>query len=91
LCGVIDWGDIHAGDPALDLAISDLVFDDEDHAAFDAAYGPIDKRTRARARWRAIYHAALTADYAHRTGNAALLAVSLDALRRLAGSRGDRG
>ena len=83
LRGVIDWGDLHLGDPALDLAAADLLFEPAQRAAFDSAYGPIDARTRERARWRAISHAATTAEYALRIDDEALAAASIAALRRL--------
>lgn len=50
LAGVIDWGDVHAGDPALDLSIAFSLDDPEE--LFDA-YGA-DDATRARARFRAL-------------------------------------
>jgi aminoglycoside phosphotransferase (APT) family kinase protein len=61
--GVIDWGDVHLGDPALDIAIAHLVLPSHAHAAFRDAYGPIDDRTWTAARYRAIYHAILELDY----------------------------
>ncbi|MGD1068163.1 MAG: phosphotransferase, partial [Vulcanimicrobiaceae bacterium] len=51
LAGVIDWGDLHLGDPALDLAVGDLLFDDDDLATFLTAYGQVDPRTNERARY----------------------------------------
>jgi aminoglycoside phosphotransferase (APT) family kinase protein len=84
LAGVIDWGDLHAGDPALDLAVGDLLFDDDDLAAFFAAYGRVDPRTKERARYRAVYHATLEADYGKAVGDGDLRRVGLAALARIA-------
>ena len=92
LSGVIDWGDVHLGDPALDVAIADLIFPAAHQPAFFAAYGPVDARTRARARYRATYHAALVADYGttinegtlQRAGTAALARIRAEPLRRTA-------
>jgi aminoglycoside phosphotransferase (APT) family kinase protein len=67
--GVIDWGDIHFGDPALDIAIAFLLMPAQAHAAFRAAYGAIDERTWNAARYRAIYHAVLEYDYGVRSGD----------------------
>ena len=50
LAGLIDWGDLHRGDVAVDLAVAEAVFDPAGRAAFAAAYGPISAGTRARAR-----------------------------------------
>jgi aminoglycoside phosphotransferase (APT) family kinase protein len=61
--GVIDWGDMHLGDPALDVAIAFLMLPQAAHARFRAAYGPIDERTWDAARYRAIYHSILELDY----------------------------
>lgn len=69
LVGFIDWGDMHRGDPALDLAIAHLVLPAGAHDAFRRAYGGVDERTWDRARYRAIYHAALFADYGLRIGD----------------------
>ena len=55
--GVIDWGDVHRGDPAVDLAVLWHVVPPEGRAAFRDAYGPIDADTLARARFRAVFHA----------------------------------
>jgi aminoglycoside phosphotransferase (APT) family kinase protein len=80
LSGVIDWGDVHLGDPAIDLAIAHLLLPPSAHAAFRASYGPIDEGTWALARYRAIYHAAMTADYGHTIGEHALRDAALWAL-----------
>lgn len=56
LAGVIDWGDLHLGDPAIDLSIAFIVLPPECHAAFRAAYGPIDEATWHVARLRASWH-----------------------------------
>ncbi len=39
LCGVIDWGDVHVGDPALDLGIAMTYLPESAHDAFCDAYG----------------------------------------------------
>jgi aminoglycoside phosphotransferase (APT) family kinase protein len=88
LSGVIDWGDLHLGDPALDLAVADLVLAAEHRPAFFAAYGPVGERTRARARYRAIYHAALVADYGANTADAALMRAGTTALARISAALG---
>lgn len=48
IVGVIDWGDLTAGDPACDLASLWLLFPDADHGPAFAAYGPIDDETTKR-------------------------------------------
>jgi aminoglycoside phosphotransferase (APT) family kinase protein len=83
LSGVIDWGDVHHGDPAIDLAIAHLLLPPPAHAAFRASYGRLDERTWELARYRAIYHAAMTADYAETIGEIALRDASLWALANI--------
>ncbi|HZS36956.1 MAG TPA: phosphotransferase [Polyangia bacterium] len=61
LCGVIDWGDLHASDPAIDLAIAHSFLPPSAHAAFRAAYGPIPDVRWRWAKWRALYHSTVIA------------------------------
>lgn len=61
--GVIDWGDITAGDCATDLAAIWMLF--ADRAARDealAAYGPISEATRQRAQGWAVLFGAMLLD-----------------------------
>lgn len=78
--GIIDWGDVHLGDPALDVAIAHLLLPPAAHAAFRAAYGALDDRTWAAARYRAIYHAVLELDYGARANDRGMRAIGADAL-----------
>ena len=54
LSGVIDFGDITSGDPATDLSVAWLLFDEADRSLFRAAAGDIDDDTWARARGWAL-------------------------------------
>jgi len=54
--GVIDWGDSHVGDPALDIAIAWMFLPPASWPAFLDAYGGVDDATWGRARFRAIAH-----------------------------------
>jgi aminoglycoside phosphotransferase (APT) family kinase protein len=82
ICGVIDWGDLHRGDPAVDLILVYGFLPPRAREAFAAAYGEIDERTRRTARLRAAFHAAALAWFADSTGHAALLRESLASLHR---------
>jgi len=55
--GVIDWGDVHLGDPATDLALAWSALAGDARAAFWEAYGevPGGDDTRALARFRAVH------------------------------------
>ncbi|HEY5340219.1 MAG TPA: phosphotransferase [Candidatus Aquilonibacter sp.] len=72
LCGVIDWGDLHAGLPAVDLSVVHMLVPPRFHGAFFAAYGPVDERAWHFARARARCHAAFTLEYAQAVGDRAL-------------------
>jgi aminoglycoside phosphotransferase (APT) family kinase protein len=81
--GVIDWGDVHLGDPALDIAIAHSMLPASAHAAFRDAYGAIDERTWHAARYRAVDHAVLELDYGIRADDAGMRASGSAALLRL--------
>lgn len=85
--GIIDWGDIHLGDRAVDLAIAPIFLPLEAHAAFQEAYGPIDLATWRLAFFRAVCHSALAARFAHAVGDRDLERESLLALDRVASAR----
>jgi aminoglycoside phosphotransferase (APT) family kinase protein len=80
--GIIDWGDLHCGDPAVDVSVMFEVLPANVRDNFLDAYGPIDAETMALARYRAIYHAALVAHYGYRIGDAALVRIGLTGLEQ---------
>jgi aminoglycoside phosphotransferase (APT) family kinase protein len=73
LTGVIDWGDIHIGDPAIDLAIAHSFLPPSAHALFRETYGAISPETWALARLRAIHSALLQALYGHHSNDPVIL------------------
>lgn len=83
VCGVIDWGDVHAGDPALDLTLLYRCLPAAERDAFLRVYGPVDARTARVARLRAAYHAGTVAFFSHATHDAPLLRASLAGLRNV--------
>jgi aminoglycoside phosphotransferase (APT) family kinase protein len=52
--GVIDFGDITAGDPATDLSVAWMLFDSAGRGTFRQAYGSVDDATWTRARGWAL-------------------------------------
>ncbi|MFN2461903.1 MAG: phosphotransferase [Candidatus Velthaea sp.] len=86
--GVIDWGDLHHGDPALDIAIAHLLLPQHAHSAFRGCYGAIDGATWITARYRAVYHAILELDYGIRESDAVIAASARAALAMIAPSLG---
>ncbi|MEP6756599.1 MAG: phosphotransferase [Chthonomonadales bacterium] len=73
LSGVIDWGDLHIGDAAIDLSIAHIFLPPEAHADFRKPYGNIESITWEIARLRAIWHTAYVALYALDIGDEDLL------------------
>ena len=56
ITGVIDWGDMTAGDVATDLAVFWMLFDEPSRERAFAAYGHIDNPMRARAMgWAVLF------------------------------------
>jgi aminoglycoside phosphotransferase (APT) family kinase protein len=56
-CGVIDWGDVHLGDPAVDLSIAWALGPPSSHERFLSAYGAVDEDRWRMARFRALFYA----------------------------------
>ncbi len=79
--GIIDWGDVHLGDPAIDIAIAHMMLPSSAHPTFRNAYGVIDDRTWDVARYRAIYHAILELDYGIREDDPGMREAGSTALR----------
>ncbi|HTX60014.1 MAG TPA: phosphotransferase [Verrucomicrobiae bacterium] len=67
--GIIDWGDLHFGDPAIDLAVAFEVLPPTARDQFFGSYGQIGEAAERRARYRALYHAALVAQYGAAIGD----------------------
>lgn len=84
--GVIDWGDVCLGDPALDLSLAYAGFAGRARAAFLSAYGPVDGDREIVARTLALNLSATLAVYAADIDHARLLAEALAGIdRALAG------
>jgi aminoglycoside phosphotransferase (APT) family kinase protein len=81
LCGVIDWGDVHLGDPALDLSIAFSFLPSAARAAFREAYGVVDEASWDRARFRALHYGVLLTDYGIEVGDDAIRGAGEYALR----------
>lgn len=63
VAAVIDWGDLHIGDPAVDLSIAHHFLPPEAHGAFRDIYGAISEATWKLAQFRALYVAAVLVVY----------------------------
>jgi aminoglycoside phosphotransferase (APT) family kinase protein len=84
LCGVIDWGDVALGDPALDLSIAFSFLPVSARDRFREVYGPIDDATWDRARFRALHYGATLVDSGADSGDEASRAAGEYALRAAA-------
>lgn len=87
LSGVIDWGDLHVGHPAVDLAVAHTFLPPAAHEGFRRAYGAIDADTWRLARLRALAHTAAVLLYALDTGAAHLADEARAALSHLRASQ----
>jgi aminoglycoside phosphotransferase (APT) family kinase protein len=85
--GILDWGDIHVGDRAVDLSIAPIFLPPSVHEAFRDAYGSIDPATWRLARFRAVYHSVSVARFARAVGDRDLERESLLALERVASAQ----
>ncbi len=85
LVGVIDWGDIHIGDPAIDLAIAHSFLPTSALAKFREAYGDISEETWKLALLRAIYSSTLLILYGHHSKDPVILREGLRSLKIIAG------
>jgi aminoglycoside phosphotransferase (APT) family kinase protein len=54
--GIIDWGDLHVGDPALDVSIVFALLAPIDQESFWREYGNADPDLRIRAAFRALHY-----------------------------------
>ncbi len=72
--GVIDWGDVHLGHPAIDIAGALCILPPSARPAFFQAYGPVSEHTLALAKMRATHHALTLLHFAHSIGDEPLLA-----------------
>lgn len=81
--GVIDWGDVCMGDPAVDLSIAFSAFSGAAREAFVSAYGPIGRLTALRARVIGAFLSAALLVYAADRGMDSLRAESRLALDRV--------
>lgn len=84
ITGIIDWGDVHLGDPAADLAAAWAMFSPESRDIFFKEYGPVSTETRELAILRAIGHGLNCLIYAHEVRDLALSREAYASLQRLA-------
>jgi aminoglycoside phosphotransferase (APT) family kinase protein len=84
LSGVIDWGDVCRGDPAIDLTLLWSLIPAAARPDFLAAYGPVRDDQLLRSRVLAINLCSILALYAHDEGRQAVEREALAGLARAA-------
>ena len=84
LAGVIDWGDVHLGDPASDFAVVHSMLPRDCHRDFLQAYGTVDPIAWAAAKARAIWHTIAVITQAIDVGDKATLREAQACVIRLA-------
>lgn len=80
LAGIIDWGDVHAGDPSADLACAWSLFDVAGRRRLLECYGEVAEESLVLARVRAMAHSSVCAVYAREANLPDLEYASRDAL-----------
>lgn len=80
LGGVIDWGDLHANDPAADLSIAWTFLPPSAREAFRSGYGDIDPGSWRLARLRGLHYAEVLLKYGSATQDSSLLREGKQAL-----------
>ena len=83
LTGIIDWGDLCRGDPAMDLHLAWSLLPADARPAFWAAYGPIEPEQALRARVVGLYLGAVLALYGEREGLPAVRDEALASVERV--------
>lgn len=81
LSGIIDWGDLHCGNPANDLSIGWSFFPPAARDAFFTTYGSIDRSVLSLARLRALFLATVLETYGRDRRDADVVSEGLRALR----------
>lgn len=81
LAGVIDWGDLHLGDPAIDLAVAHSFLPPRSHDTFRKAYGNISEQTWSLALLRSIYSNSLFMLYGYHSQDTDIVREGLRSLK----------
>lgn len=72
ISGIIDWGDIHLGNPAIDISIAHGFLPKEGREIFRKTYGEIDEETWRLSKFRALAMALTLMSYSYDTEDRAL-------------------
>lgn len=82
LTGIIDWGDIHIGNPGTDLSVGIMIFSEKVLDFFWGQYGVISDDTRAIAVFRSFWHPIMLLPYCYEQKQESLKNWTILALNR---------
>jgi aminoglycoside phosphotransferase (APT) family kinase protein len=83
IAGIIDWGDVHVGDPAVDLGGVQATLPRDCQEEFLQEYGPVDDVVWAAARGRAIWQTIALLAHSVDVDDAAAILEARSSLERL--------
>ncbi|RDZ17784.1 phosphotransferase [Priestia megaterium] len=78
--GIIDWGDVHIGHPAVDLAIAYSFLPSNGREHFFREYGEVDEKTHRLAKWKAVFTTVVLVAHSYDQGDNQTLEVALESL-----------
>ncbi|MDP4084907.1 MAG: phosphotransferase [Bacillota bacterium] len=81
ISGIIDWGDTHLGNPAIDLSIAYSFLSSKGRKNFFNIYGNVSLETRRLAQFFAVYISVVLILYGHDLHDEKLVTSALDSLR----------
>lgn len=81
ISGIIDWGDTHIGDPAIDLSIAYSFLPKRGREEFFKMYGEVSNETKSVAQFFAVYVSIVLLLYGHDLGDKELVRSALESLK----------
>ncbi|MBE2973424.1 phosphotransferase [Priestia megaterium] len=78
--GIIDWGDVHIGHPAVDLAIAYSFLPPKGRARFFKEYGEVDGKTHRLAKWKAVFTTVVLVAHSYDQGDKQTLETAIESL-----------
>ncbi|MDR7241928.1 phosphotransferase [Priestia megaterium] len=78
--GIIDWGDVHIGHPAVDLAIAYSFLPSKGRTRFLKEYGEVDEETHRLAKWKAVFTTVVLVAHSYDQGDKQTIEAALESL-----------
>lgn len=80
ISGIIDWGDVHIGHPAVDLSFVYSFLPPTGRSRFYEVYGRVDERTQYLAKFKAVYTTVVLLRYAYDQNDSKFIEAALQSL-----------